>query len=98
MNEINKQIGKLSQNENIAYLAKSDPAVARLVDRSIWFLVSAVIGFWVEQLTLMIDTNTGFASFLATTATGVLFMRQTRADKKYRDLEKKENEIVVTYE
>jgi len=87
MKWISKTVGKLGQNKWIGEIAEYDPATARLMDRTMWLVITGLMGRGIDYLSsFVIDGEHS----LAMLATSVLYLRQAWASKQYREDEKDE--------
>lgn len=84
MDKVSQFIWRISQSKTLAQIAEMDPAAARLFDRTIRLLVTYGIGRGIDWLShRVVDGQYSVAAIL----TAILYLRQARASKKYRDLE-----------
>lgn len=84
MEPVSQAVGEVGQMNFIRKLSEKDPALARLLDRSFRLVVTGLVGRWIDYVaTIQFDDSFNFGPLI----TWVLFLRQTWASKKYRDLE-----------
>ncbi len=84
MDKASELIGKISQSDVLEEIAEVDPAAARLFDRTFRLIITYGIGRAINRLShSVMDGEYSIAAI----ATAILYLRQARASKKYRDLE-----------
>lgn len=88
MGVINYFVWLLSQSEVIARISEYDPALGRLIDRSLWMIITWLLGWSIEYISSTTFADWSLEGVLAMTATAILYLWQTWASKKLRDLER----------